>query len=99
MVVQDDGRGFDVTVNRGLGLVGMEERVRRLGGEFEVQSEPGKGALVRVNCRLTRRVARRQPQPGRRAEDPAAALAPRNPPYTGGTVAVRRQNAAMLENQ
>ena len=52
MVVQDDGRGFDVTVNRGLGLVGMEERVRRLGGEFEVQSEPGNGPLVRVELPL-----------------------------------------------
>jgi signal transduction histidine kinase len=52
MVVQDDGRGFDVTVNRGLGLVGMEERVRRLGGEFEVKSEPGKGVLVRVELPL-----------------------------------------------
>jgi signal transduction histidine kinase len=30
----------------------MEERVRRLGGEFEVQSEPGKGALVRVELPL-----------------------------------------------
>jgi len=52
MVVQDDGRGFDVSVNRGLGLVGMEERVRRLGGEFEVKSQPGKGSLVRVELPL-----------------------------------------------
>jgi signal transduction histidine kinase len=52
MVVQDDGRGFDVNLGRGLGLVGMEERVRRLGGEFDVQSEPGKGTLVRVELPL-----------------------------------------------
>jgi len=43
---------FDVSPSRGLGLVGMEERVRRLGGEFEVQSEPGNGPLVRVELPL-----------------------------------------------
>jgi signal transduction histidine kinase len=52
MVVQDDGNGFDVRLGRGLGLIGMEERVRRLDGDFEVQSEPGKGTLVRVELPL-----------------------------------------------
>jgi signal transduction histidine kinase len=34
--VQDDGRGFEVTAHktRGLGLVGMEERVKELGGHL-----------------------------------------------------------------
>src|SRR5580658_4437625 len=39
--IQDDGKGFDARRVRGLGLVGMEERVHHLGGTFEVRSEPG----------------------------------------------------------
>jgi len=46
--VEDDGRGFDAGRVRGLGLVGMEERVRHLGGEFQVRSQPGAGTKVAV---------------------------------------------------
>jgi two-component system, NarL family, response regulator NreC len=41
--VLDDGQGFDSTHTRGLGLLGMEERVTHLGGRFQLQSEPGHG--------------------------------------------------------
>jgi signal transduction histidine kinase len=46
--VEDDGHGFDARRVRGLGLVGMEERVNHLGGAFEVESRPGKGTKVAV---------------------------------------------------
>ena len=46
--VQDDGSGFDPQRVRGMGLLGMEERVRHLGGAFEVDSSPGRGTLVKV---------------------------------------------------
>lgn len=46
--VEDDGGGFDPEKKRGLGMLGMEERVRQLGGHFEVQSAPGKGTILRV---------------------------------------------------
>jgi len=46
--VEDDGRGFDARRVRGLGLVGMEERVTHLGGLFDVTSEPGQGTRVAV---------------------------------------------------
>ena len=46
--VEDDGRGFDARRVRGLGLVGMEERVRHLGGAFHVRSTPGAGTKVDV---------------------------------------------------
>lgn len=41
--VEDDGSGFDAAKMRGLGILGMEERVRQLGGQFEIRSAPGKG--------------------------------------------------------
>ncbi len=42
--IKDDGRGFDPDRMRGLGMLGMEERVKRLGGGFTIQSRPGDGA-------------------------------------------------------
>jgi signal transduction histidine kinase len=50
--VEDDGRGFDARRVRGLGLVGMEERVNHLGGAFEIESEPGGGTRVAVELPL-----------------------------------------------
>jgi signal transduction histidine kinase len=50
--VEDDGRGFDASRVRGLGLVGMEERVRHLGGAFHVRSTPGAGTKVDVELPL-----------------------------------------------
>ena len=44
--ITDTGRGFDPARTRGLGLLGMEERVKRLGGTLKVESQPGKGAAV-----------------------------------------------------
>jgi signal transduction histidine kinase len=44
--VTDDGRGFDPARSRGMGILGMEERVKRLGGTLRVESQPGKGTTV-----------------------------------------------------
>jgi signal transduction histidine kinase len=44
--VRDDGAGFDPRLVRGLGLLGMEERVGRLGGQVKIDSQPGRGTLV-----------------------------------------------------
>jgi signal transduction histidine kinase len=46
--IQDDGRGFPPR-NRGLGLLGIEERVRRLGGTFSIDSEEGTGTLLFID--------------------------------------------------
>jgi signal transduction histidine kinase len=50
--VEDDGAGFDPKRTRGLGLVGMEERVKQLGGRMDMQSSPGKGTRLRVTLPL-----------------------------------------------
>jgi signal transduction histidine kinase len=52
--VHDDGSGFDPQRVRGLGLLGMEERVRHLGGSFDIDSHPGRGTLLKVELPLAR---------------------------------------------
>jgi signal transduction histidine kinase len=52
VTVQDDGSGFDPERVRGLGLLGMEERVRHLGGTFHIDSRPGRGTLLHVSLPL-----------------------------------------------
>jgi signal transduction histidine kinase len=44
--VVDDGHGFDPQRVRGLGILGMEERVRRLGGTLVIDSKPGTGTAL-----------------------------------------------------
>lgn len=53
VTVQDDGSGFDTRFLRGLGLLGMEERVRRLGGQLKINSESGRGTLVQAELPVT----------------------------------------------
>jgi len=65
--VQDDGKGFDARHVRGLGLLGMEERVTHLGGTFQVKSEPGRGTLVLVDLPLA--AAEQPAQPATVAQD------------------------------
>ena len=46
---RDDGRGFDPARRRGgFGLVGMRERVQRMGGEFVIRSAPGEGSAISI---------------------------------------------------
>ncbi|HUQ90265.1 MAG TPA: ATP-binding protein [Bryobacteraceae bacterium] len=52
--IQDDGLGFDVKQSKGLGLVGIQERVTQLGGTFQVHSQPGAGAILTVELPLPR---------------------------------------------
>ncbi|MCX6022645.1 MAG: GAF domain-containing protein [Chloroflexi bacterium] len=55
--VRDNGRGFDPRTLRSvgghLGLLGMKERAQQAGGQFTLDTAPGRGAAVRV--RLPRR--------------------------------------------
>jgi signal transduction histidine kinase len=46
--IQDDGQGFDSRQVKGLGLLGIQERVTRLGGTCRVHSTPGTGTILAV---------------------------------------------------
>ncbi len=47
--VSDDGVGIDPRRARGMGLLGIEERVRELHGAFTIHSKPENGTLLRVS--------------------------------------------------
>lgn len=49
LVVQDNGRGFDLAANRaGFGLQGMQERITALDGDLTINSAPGAGCCISV---------------------------------------------------
>lgn len=54
LTIKDDGRGFVPEREKGLGLLGMRERVEHLSGTFQVQSQPGQGTVLAVDLPLTR---------------------------------------------
>ncbi len=53
LLIQDDGRGFIPARERGVGLLGMEERVRHLKGNFSVESQPGNGTSLRIELPIS----------------------------------------------
>lgn len=47
--LMDDGRGFDPEGDHdGFGLIGMRERVEKIGGTFSIHSRPGRGTEIVV---------------------------------------------------
>jgi len=59
LTVRDNGKGFrpdqlDLNPNdkSGMGLMGMQERLRLVNGQFSVESEPGKGTIIRATIPL-----------------------------------------------
>jgi signal transduction histidine kinase len=56
LLISDTGAGFDVEAARrkgGLGLVSMEERLRLVGGEISIHSQPLHGARIEVEVPLS----------------------------------------------
>lgn len=53
IIVEDNGKGFNAQYymeqSRGMGLKSMQERISSLQGEFEVDSQPGKGTTVIID--------------------------------------------------
>ena len=54
--VRDDGQGFAPGNKTGVGLASMQERAAELGGIFVVDSQPGKGTVIRVQLPLKTKV-------------------------------------------
>jgi signal transduction histidine kinase len=50
--VIDNGQGFDTTYQGrlGVGLLSMQERMKALGGDVQLESAPGKGTRVVAHC-------------------------------------------------
>lgn len=56
LLIEDDGKGFNldesVDDKERLGLIGMRERVELMGGEFVIETAPGRGTTVRATLPL-----------------------------------------------
>ena len=52
--IRDNGQGFDVRHTKGLGLLGIQERVTRLGGTCHVHSQPGIGTTLSVELPVSK---------------------------------------------
>jgi signal transduction histidine kinase len=51
LLITDNGRGFDArTTRKGVGLDSMRERIERLGGRVQVESQIGIGTCISVQC-------------------------------------------------
>ncbi len=48
LTIQDDGKGFLPEKARGLGLLGMQERITHLNGSFHIDSRPGCGTVIHI---------------------------------------------------
>lgn len=52
--IRDDGFGFDpARITEGTGIGGMRERVELLGGHFEIEAAPGRGAAITAELPLS----------------------------------------------
>ncbi|BAZ85148.1 sensor histidine kinase [Dolichospermum compactum] len=53
LIIQDNGKGFEVGQNTtGFGLQSMRDRILALGGEFEINTHPGAGCQIIVQVPL-----------------------------------------------
>jgi signal transduction histidine kinase len=53
LTVSDSGAGFDLKAardGRGLGLISMEERLKIVGGDLIIESEPKRGTTIRARA-------------------------------------------------
>ena len=57
LAIEDNGKGFEVRKigdKKTLGLLGMKERTQMMGGEFRIDSHPGKGTTLFVTVPITK---------------------------------------------
>ena len=54
--IEDNGKGFDVaTTKRNMGLSNIEMRVKFLKGKMNIDTHPGKGVSVNIECKVQQR--------------------------------------------
>jgi len=56
LVIEDDGKGFnveDAVSDKQLGLVGMRERAKLVGGSMSIESSPGSGTTICISVPLS----------------------------------------------
>ena len=66
LAVIDDGRGFEMSsasLSEGLGFISMRERLRIVGGELEIHSQPGQGTRIELTVPLDRETKNSQSRP------------------------------------
>ncbi len=57
LVIKDDGKGFNINKignKKTLGLIGMRERTLMMGGDFEMNSEPGMGTNLTIKVPVSK---------------------------------------------
>jgi signal transduction histidine kinase len=52
LAIEDDGKGFVPSLETGLGILGMQERVVSLAGTMTLDSQPGKGTRITIDLPL-----------------------------------------------
>jgi signal transduction histidine kinase len=54
IVIEDDGKGFNISKIKGWGngLTNMHKRIEELGGRFEITSAEGKGTKIELSTSL-----------------------------------------------
>lgn len=58
LMVEDRGKGFNPAFNKGgFGLASLRSRVDALGGEFSIDTQPGRGTIVNVNIPVGQKLA------------------------------------------
>ena len=70
--IQDDGKGFDVSQSKGLGLLGIEERVAQLGGTCHIHSGPGIGTILTVELPFRAPIAQLKKDPSEADSHPVS---------------------------
>lgn len=72
--IADNGRGFDpgksLSRSGGNGIVNMQHRMARLGGDFQVSSQPGKGTAIVITLSPAARRLTRKTRDGPKGDQP-----------------------------
>jgi nitrate/nitrite-specific signal transduction histidine kinase len=68
--VGDDGRGLQGETEAGMGLAGMRDRVRLLGGQVAIGSPPGGGVVVEARFGAAGAVGEREKFPANPGVNP-----------------------------